>query len=81
MKAYCGQLAVTSGMGRGEVQACMASLRSLVIATVPWLVYGRLYGLMTRRGGQWAWGALGGALPELLHRTLRDSDLPNSARE
>ena len=79
MRAYCGQLAVESGMGRGEYQACMASMRSIVIATVP-MLYGRLYGVQQQRGeaARWAWWAvalLGAVIPELLHRTLSDGDL------
>ena len=83
LKAICGQLAVESGMGRGEYQACMASMRSIVIATVP-MLYGRLYGFQKQRGeaARWAWWAvamLGAVLPELLHRTLRDGDLRGRA--
>jgi len=79
MKAYCGQLAADSGMGRGEFQACMASMRSIVIATVP-MLYGSLYGFQQSRGevARWAWWAvalLGAVIPELLHRTLSDADL------
>ena len=67
-------LATAQGMGKGEFQASMASMRSVVIATAP-LLYGQLYGWQLRRGqpARWAWRAvllLGAVLPELLHRSL-----------
>ena len=49
LKAWASDLAVASGMGKGEFQASMASMRSVVIATAP-LLYGQLYGWQLRRG-------------------------------
>ncbi len=79
LKAYAAQLAVASGMGRGEFQACMASMRSVIIATVP-MLYGRLYGMQQSRGepARWAWwcvAMLGAVLPEVMHRTLGAEEL------
>jgi hypothetical protein len=80
LKASASALAQSHGaMGRGEFQACMASMRSLVIATVP-MIYGRLYGSQLSRGVRprsawWLVAALGAVMPELLHRTLSDQDM------
>ena len=79
LKASASKMAESHGLGRGEFQASMASLRSLVIATVP-LLYGRLYGAQLSMGvvpryAWWAVAVLGAVMPELLHRTLRDEDM------
>lgn len=79
LKAFATEHAVLAGMGKGEYAACMGTMRSLMMAVFP-VVYARAYGAERRSGrtGRRTWWLvmlIGALIPELLHRSLCDSDL------
>lgn len=79
LKAAATEHAVACGMGKGEFAGLFMNLRALTVATAP-LFYGEFLAWLLRKkySGKPVWyvaAILSSILPELLHRSLGDSDM------
>eukprot|EP01050_Picozoa_sp_SAG11_P018803 SAG11_NODE_2900_length_2851_cov_1.375727_2_plen_153_part_00 len=78
IKSQAATHAIVGGMGKGEFSAAMASLRALTFMIAPTL-WGGIYSWCVKTGrnpglSMVAAGLVGGLLPALLHRSIKQAD-------
>lgn len=78
LKTQATEIAIASGLGRGEFAGYFGNLRALTVAVGPFLC-GNMYAwgrtvAPGRNLGYWLAALLGCVLPEVFHRMLSDSD-------
>lgn len=79
MKGLAAELATAQGFGKGEFSAWVNNLRALAGAAAP-VLYGNFYNFCVKRGimpGRvfWLIGVLGAVVPEVILRSMKDSEL------
>jgi DHA1 family tetracycline resistance protein-like MFS transporter len=85
LKTQATEIAIASGLGRGEFAGYFGNLRALTVAVGPFL-FGNMYAwgrtaTPGRNLGYWAAALLGCVLPEVFHRMLSNADFEEEVKK